>query len=79
MDAKRKSSLTRLSEEALQREGERARLLKMEEQLRMERNLLNLDKKKLENFAEEIRKRSHEVDETCKVRCCHCLWRDFCT
>ena len=56
-----------LSEEAVAREGKREKFLKMEEQLRVQRNLLDMDKKTVESFAEEIQKRSQELDETFKV------------
>lgn len=68
MEAERKISRMQLSEEAVEREGKRMKLLEMEEQLRVQRNLLDTDRKTLESFAEEIQKRSRELDETCKVR-----------
>ena len=66
--ADRNLSLSHLNEELVQMEVEKRKLTKLEDDLKVERRLLNADKERLQKFADEVCNRSKEVDTMCKVR-----------
>ncbi len=67
VETERKTSLTHLNKESERLSTEQLEGRKLQEELRMERKSIDADRERLEAFAEEIQKRSQEVDELCKV------------